>query len=99
MRPLAAISCCVATTHSANRDIGTQTSVTTTLAPGRKERSAQKISCRAFHNRERSSAMVAHSNGLPVKIADDFAKPFGLLGNTGIGAVEFHEQHRRLYKP
>jgi len=39
--PVAAMSCLVATTHSASREIGTQTSVKTGIAPARYERTAQ----------------------------------------------------------
>ena len=40
-QPLAAMSAAVSVTHSASREIGTQTSVATTLAPGRSPMQAQ----------------------------------------------------------
>ena len=52
------MSCLVSVTHSASREIGTQTSVTTTLAPARYDSCAQNTSWRACQRRVRSSASL-----------------------------------------
>ena len=51
--------------HSARREIGTQTSVTMPLAPGRSAMVAQNASWRACHRRLRSSARAVHWNSAP----------------------------------
>jgi len=50
----------VSSTASASAEIGTQTSVTIAVQPGRDARIARYASCRIFHSRLRSSCARAH---------------------------------------
>ena len=93
---LRSMSRLVSVTHSASREIGTQTSVTMACAPGRNDLFAQKTWCRARHRRVRSSGLVAHSNGPPANSLRDLAEALRLLRDAGLGAVEFEEQHWRF---
>ena len=54
-----------ASTHSANRLIGTQTSVGKPLAPGRRASAAQYAWCLAFHSFSRSSGLAVQLNSDP----------------------------------
>ena len=93
---LSAMSRCVSVTHSASREIGTQTSVATIVRAGRSAKFDNAASWRASHSRVRSSGRVAQSNGPPPNSAAISPKRFGLLGHRRLGAVEFEKQHRRF---
>ena len=90
------MSRCVSVTHSASREIGTQTSVATMAAPGPQREVDSAASWRACHSRVRSSGRVVQSNGPPPNSAAISPKRLRLLGHRRFGAVEFEEQHRRF---
>ena len=84
-------------THSASREIGTQTSVANALAPGR---SAQRrpigVVARLPEPACGPPACVAQANGPPPNSRAISPKRSRLLGDAGLGAVEFDEQRRHF---
>ena len=86
----------VSVTHSASREIGTQTSVAIMLAPGRSVKFDNAASWRACQSRVRSSGLRGPFERPAAELRGDLAEALGLLGDAGLGAVEFEEQHRRL---
>ena len=93
---LSAMSRWVSVTHSASREIGTQTSVAIILAPGRSVKVDSAASWRASHSRVRSSGLRRPLERAAAELAGDLAEALGLLGDARLGAVELQEQHRRL---
>ena len=96
MRRHAAMSSCVATTHSARREIGTQTSLAIALAPGR---SAQRGPVGVVARLPQARAVLGPGRPLERAAAafgGDGAEALGLLGDAGLAAVELDAQHRAL---
>ena len=94
---LSAMSRCVSVTHSASREIGTQTSVGTMAGarPQRKIGQSPRGGAPPI-SRVRSSGRVVQVEGAAAEFGGDLAETLRLLGNRRLGAVEFKEQHRRF---
>ena len=92
---MAARSSWVAVTHSASREIGTQTSVAKASLPGTSDFVAQNASCRACHSFCRSSSFAAHAVRATAQVFGNRRKGLGLLAGRSLGAMEFEKQRRR----
>ena len=94
---LAAMSRCVAATHSASREIGTQTSVANAwragpqarAAPNRRHGAPATAACGPRPASPNRTGRRRNSAAISPKRCD-------LLGDARLGAVEFEKQHRRL---
>ena len=65
-------------------------------APGRSAKFDIAAWWRASHSRVRSSGSRGPVERPAAEFGRDLAEALGLLGDAGLGAVEFEEQHRRL---
>ena len=86
----------VSVTHSASRDIGTQTSVGIMLGAGPQREGRER---RVVARLPEPGALLRPRGPFERPAAEflgDLAEPLGLLGHARLGAVELQEQHRRL---